>query len=475
MKWILIKYKPDNSVLQATWLFDDWMPDIPERKGEGKYNSEAIAEVRLAALRTILESRGIAGVLELAGQVKLPQHVGFTLQALALPLERLLEAFQQAINNVPDLKVFAGIVLADGVTRFNDDWMEKVRSILLEQTKDLSRVAQLLMALDDSKVTWEYVASFGEEINEIYWQQKHSFFVQGDADDLFFAVENYLARGRALAALDASSQRFSDVPSAMLFRVLDAAIVEINTSEHGIGTMPQYNIERVFDELEERTDITPDDVANREFAYLPFFRHRKKPLTLHRLMVEQPQLFMEAVSVVFKPAGSELPAPTEGTQRRAVAVYELLEMLHILPGQTGDEVDAKKLIEWCKEVRRLASEWDLAKVTDHRLGHLLAHAPLSLKDQAWPHESVRYVIEVIASDEVEHGIQLERFNMRGVYGKAIGEGGKQERQLALQSKSWAEAMPDFPRTAAMLMRVSDSWIKQAEDADLSAAKDILRW
>lgn len=39
----------------------------------------------------------------------------------------------------------------------------------------------------------------------------------------------------------------------------------------------------------------------------------------------------------------------------------------------------------------------------------------------------------------------------------------------------AEAMPAYPRTAAMLMRISESWNREAEDADLSAAKEMLRW
>jgi alpha/beta superfamily hydrolase len=98
-----------------------------------------------------------------------------------------------------------------------------------------------------------------------------------------------------------------------------------------------------------------------------------------------------------------------------------------------------------------------------------------VRDNAWPHESVRSVIEQLASDEVERGVVIERFNMRGVYGKAIGEGGVQERVLARQSLDWAEAMPGYPRTAALLMHISESWLREAEQADLSAAKESLRW
>jgi hypothetical protein len=55
-----------------------------------------------------------------------------------------------------------------------------------------------------------------------------------------------------------------------------------------------------------------------------------------------------------------------------------------------------------------------------------------------------------------------------------GEGGDQERILARQARDWAEAMPHYSRTAALLMRVSENWLREAEQAHLSAEKESLR-
>ena len=79
------------------------------------------------------------------------------------------------------------------------------------------------------------------------------------------------------------------------------------------------------------------------------------------------------------------------------------------------------------------------------------------------------------SDKVENGIISERFNMRGVYSKSLGEGGQQERALAQQTKQWADVVSDSPRTTAMLRKISRTWDHAAERADLSAQKDALRW
>jgi hypothetical protein len=266
-----------------------------------------------------------------------------------------------------------------------------------------------------------------------------------------------------------------DLPSPLLLHLLDEAVQEINATKSAARTMTLYNIERAFEELRKRDDVSPDNVAALEFRYLPVFHARKQPLTLHTLMAKQPKLYMDAICAVFKPASREPETLPEGAERLAVAAYELLTGLHVLPGQEDNEVNEETLLAWCADVRRIAAEVDRVKITDQRIGSLLAHAPSSVRDNAWPHESVRSVIEQLASDEMERGVVIERINMRGVYRKAIGEGGVQERVLARQARDWAEAIPRYPRTAALLMRISENWLRESEQADLSAEKESLRW
>ncbi|MNN78653.1 hypothetical protein D3C81_1952260 [compost metagenome] len=99
---------------------------------------------------------------------------------------------------------------------------------------------------------------------------------------------------------------------------------------------------------------------------------------------------------------------------------------------------------------------------------------MSPTDGAWPHEAVRNVIETIASSHIEIGIRIERVNMRGVFCKAFGEGGDQERGLAQQAQEWAQASLDFVRTHAMLELIAQSWLEDAERADTMAKQEMLR-
>jgi len=125
-------------------------------------------------------------------------------------------------------------------------------------------------------------------------------------------------------------------------------------------------------------------------------------------------------------------------------------------------------------VRRLAVEFNVVRVTDSSIGTLLAHCPASSLDMAWPHESMRSLLEHLDSDVVERAVGMKCFNMRGVYSKKMGEGGQQERALADKYRIWASSMKGYPRTASMLEEIAKGWLSSAENADIQARKEGLR-
>ncbi|MFH1813539.1 MAG: hypothetical protein ABIF28_05140 [Pseudomonadota bacterium] len=472
---LVAAHAPKDPVLLTSWLFDDWMPDVPGRSDISDDPTEGIDAARAAAVAEVYASAGIAGVVELAGKVKLPQHVAYALRPLLLVQEALLKLLHGALQAGEALDPFAAAVLAELVQRFGEEGEAGVRAELIGIGLGSVRTARLAMILPENKRTWAYVSTFGEEIEDAYWQTKHSYFVDGATEELLQAIGNYMSRGRFLASLGAAIRRLADIPTKLLMRLLSDAIPEINSKQSSTGTMTLYIFERAFDELRTRDDVPLDDIAQLEFAYFPVFRVRKKPLILHRLMVEKPSLFVEIVSAVFKPEHGDVQPLEEGAKQQASAAYELLEGLRTLPGQNDNHIDETKLLRWCIEVRDLAAQVDRLKMAEQRIGHMFARAPASSTDSAWPHEAVRLAIEKLASESLERGIAIARVNMRGIYSKSIGEGGAQERELAAESLRWAEAMPAYPRTGAMLRRISETWTRYAEQADVEAAEDSLRW
>ena len=97
-----------------------------------------------------------------------------------------------------------------------------------------------------------------------------------------------------------------------------------------------------------------------------------------------------------------------------------------------------------------------------------------IPDRSWPHRIVRDQIERLSSDEIEHAIQIERFNMRGVHGRGLFEGGDQERAFAKASFDAAQLSAAWPRTSALLRTIGKMWEENAKHADLDAAQRRLK-
>lgn len=471
---LIDSFTPQSIVERSIWLFDDWSPYILGKIESDSDPAKMIESARQEAILEIMKEEGVSGLIELAKKVKLPQHVAAATRILEMDFDSLADFFTRSLCMQPSLNAVSNQIMVDGVSRFGSNWMSFSRTLMLNKEIEPKLIVSIITSLEETMETWNYVREFGGTINDTYWQLKQPFFIRGSVDELLFAVQNYFLYNRPLAALDAASQRMFDLPSSILVLLLDKAVNEINESKNASSFIGLYNIGEAFKELRSRVDVSPNKVAELELRYLPVIGNSDQSLTLHSLIVEQPTLFINAICTVFKPASGEPIALPEEAKQLVLATYELLNGLRLLPGQTGSEVDQQTLLNWCTEVRELAVEVDRVKITDQKIGGLLAHAPSSPKDNVWPHESVRSVIEQLASSEVENGLTLERFNMRGVYSKAIGEGGRQERVLAQQAKEWAESMPDYPRTAAVLMRISERWLVQARQEDQSAARESLR-
>lgn len=466
---LVSEFDPHDPGLTATWLFDDWTPDV---RTEDADPSKAIHAARVQAIRDILAQQGVPGVVSLATRVKLPFQMAQALSDLGLTQPQMMELFEALLSLDGEAKQLASQLVSIGFSAYGQSWIRRVCQLATHRQLSQAETAWLFLSLNETRATWELVHSVGEEVDLQYWKQKHAYALTGSVADMEYAVERYRSVGRSLAAIEATHRRLVETPTPLLLALLSEAIEEINALPQA-SNMVEYYVQHVFDELEGRPDIRQEDLARMEYAYLPFFHRRKRPLALHRMLIEQPAFFVSTISTIFKPAHGEAPEPTEKEKKYATAAYKLLNGLEVLPGQVGDDVDVEALASWTATVRKLAVQADRADVVDSRIGHLLAHAPLDPNDKVWPHIAVRKLIETLSSDIVERSVLVERFNMRGAHW--AGNGGQEERVFAEQAKVWSKAAAAYPRTAKLLLDLAEMWIEHAQSADARAAKDALRW
>jgi hypothetical protein len=82
---------------------------------------------------------------------------------------------------------------------------------------------------------------------------------------------------------------------------------------------------------------------------------------------------------------------------------------------------------------------------------------------------VRDLIEELASEQLERGVEVGVFNSRGVFMKPPTEDGQQERQIAERYQRYANHLGDgWPRTGAMLRRIARRYTSDAHREDLNA-------
>ena len=71
-------------------------------------------------------------------------------------------------------------------------------------------------------------------------------------------------------------------------------------------------------------------------------------------------------------------------------------------------------------------------------------------------------MERVGSRDIASGFTIGTFNSRGVVGREIGEGGRQERQLAEKFQSWArQRSPHYPFVGGILEGMADDYNRQA--------------
>ncbi len=466
------KHRPDDPLVLDRVAFDDWLPHV------GKYQEGVtIADpnvVRADVIDRVLSREGIRGVLRLAGLVKLPGTIGPALRGTSVSIDQLVELLMTTIGTaVPgDLAYFASAVGAD---KFGAAWTEVFTSRVVPALADDETRARMLLGWPQTRDTWAFAKSLGMGVDAQYWQQTNFLPLRESLDELLYAINRFHLQGRDLQALAMASLRLKDLPTSTLLMLLREGVAQVPAEADKMGTMLPWYIGQGLAALRGREDVEEAAIAGLEYAYLPLIRFEEGALTIVALLAKDPALFVEVLSHVFRPEGTQAEAEVdEQTKARARVSYDLLSSFKTVPGQDGRRIAGSALAAWVGRARELAGARGLGKIADIQIGHLLAHAPTESEDAYWPPTAVCELLEATASENLERGIHTECFNKRGVYSKSLNEGGGQERAFAERYSAWSDSTRRYPRTSAMLSGIADDWLASATREDVRAEKGKLK-
>ena len=472
LETLVHRLTPSDSVAQVAWLFNEYNPRIPR---EETPQFDLVERTREQAIHDLLREVGTAGVLKLADTVAHPEFAAVAIGAVVNTIQDFASLTELSVNKTANLATFASVLSSQAEQKLGDVWRSQIKLWKSQQTWSNDRFVELILNWRDERQTWEFATALGPECERSYWERKRSWPLQRlQSGDYEMAARSYLKVGRAIAAVQSSQYAAGAMSTDVLFEMLDAAVVELNAMDVRATSDFVYNLDQIFDALRERRDIPLIEIAKREYAYLPLFGYREKQLAIHQVMGSDPQFYVGLLCDAFKPKSGDDREVTPALQARAKAAYRLVSEFRTVPGVLEGEINEEKLLTWVQEVHRLVKEADRAAIGDEFIGHVLAYTPAD-PDGAWPHRIVRQLIENMDSKEMELGIQIERFNMRGVQARALYGGGGPEREMAERAKHWANVTRAWPRTSAMLEAIAASWESTARNQDERARQDRMRY
>lgn len=468
---------PDDLVLRHRWLFtDQWVEEsadeLEDEEFDFRQREERIDKLRREATDEIWTEYGFTGIERLITNSRAAGLIGHYVASHVADTKSRVDFIQRCLT-------------LDGEKQGNAEWClqgflgaiddESRTELLQAAAKGFSteEKTRLFVCAPFQATTWSLLDDDSVDIRIAYWKDVPPQWGRHTPAELTELIDRLLEAKRPRAAFHAVQMDFKEIETSRLKQLLND-IATVNAEPTGHFKLDSYHISGALDSLNSRADITCDEMAQLEFLFIDALDHSEYGIpNLEKQIAQSPSLFVQAISLVYR-RSDEGEDPPEWEinnldQRAAIAsaAYRLLDKIKKIPGEDENgKIEARALIAWISEVRRMCGEYGRAEIGDHCLGQLLSKAPTG-ENGIWPCEAVCEAMEEIASIEIGKGFSIGARNSRGVHWR--GKGGDQERELAMKYRSWAERLHfDFPYVGGILEGIAESYDHEASWQDSEA-------
>jgi hypothetical protein len=469
---------PTDLFIKYRWLFS-YRPQLPEgREQDLDRYQEIVIERRTLAVRELHSALGVDAVANLSTRVENPDELGRILAMANLMPAAEEDRFLQKYLASTDRPV---ILFARG---YAHGWTSRLGPEAARQRiaggnpawSDETR-ARLLLAQRPVAGTFDIVDTLSASGQAAFWSEVYPVWF--DAPDLERGLRGLLEHDRPVAFVDAAAMLIRQHPE------LDASLIaaglqqaaQQSADKEGLR-IDSYEVTQLLDALERAVNenrFPERKLAELEFLYLPILdNHTRLPRTLHNALAKDPMLFVDAVQRCFRAEGEEKKKLTAEEAPLADRAYHLLQTWRTPPGKSDTGFDAEIMNAWVDKVRAELRSTGRLDIGDQMIGQIMS-SPAPDSDGVWPALPIRDLIERLESEQFERGLEIGRFNSRGVTMRNLGAGGDLERGEARNyGKMAGIAGGKWPRTAAMLRRLERNSLVDAarEDADSELQQDL---
>jgi hypothetical protein len=458
---LFTRFTPTDTRTKFGWLFAHHVTLPDGRHKNWQEEERAITEARATAIDIILSESGVKGIECLIKDVEHSFQLGVSF-GLAIADDHdddLLKRYLAATDHGE--RDFARGMVYGRVARAGQKWaLDKYAHTDLSAAQR----AVILICLPTEPAFWE-IAETDAAVEEVYWRNVYAY-ITGSPQEIEHAARKLIQFGRAFAASELLAFRLKEpIPPSphVIADALEAALKQ--TEVDGRNGNFSYWVGELLDHLAAAPSLDEVRVARIEWAFAPIIRHDRPLTVLHRELSRNPGFFAELLSFIYRREDEERKESTEIEQQRGNTAYQVLDSWKSLPGITDGVLDAMTLNSWVTAALAMTAEQGRPTIGAQQVGQVLSHGPHGT-DGAWPHETVRNLIESLENPEIEAGFRAGRYNSRGVVTRSLGEGGRQERELADQYAAWIAAIRDqWPRTASILASLEASYRSEAHRED----------
>jgi hypothetical protein len=479
-----------DPVVRHQWLFarqwveESW-DEIEAERFDYQKREHKIAELREQAVAEVWDVAGYDGILTLCETGEASNIVGWQLAALApADLDPMQLVMRLIADEATQCATQFNMCLSGFLRRLDDAHRDKLLTTLIERFKadrlnSEDRIIRVLKLAPFKRSTWRIADGLHEGLRARYWTEANPDWIVDDAAEVGELVGRLLTAGRPKAALGAVRFQVETLDSPLIVRLLKDLATK--SSEHDSNIRFQgYELSQAFEVLDDRAEVSADEMAHLEFLYLSALEHEKRGIpNLERQIAETPALFVQAVCLTYKrkDEGEDPPewrvANQEARTNIATQAYALLHKAKRIPGAGNDgKIDVSKLKEWLKEVRALCKTYGRELAGDNSIGELLSKSGRA-EDGMWPAVAVRDVLEEFGNQKIAEGMVVGLYNQRGAHWRDVG--GKQERELAAMYRGWSkETAIQWPFTARLLEQIAERYDRDAEwhDTDANLGKRL---
>ncbi|HSN98675.1 MAG TPA: AAA family ATPase [Candidatus Nanopelagicales bacterium] len=362
-------------------------------------------------------------------------------------------------------------------------WLEQILRRRVTESR-ITEAARVAIHAGQGRGLWDLLERIGEPLFAEYWRNTPGIFGEVSAEDLQYATEHLLAVGREHAAIEAVAIHHGVATGTVAFNVLERYAARLKSARSHVShdasaSMTAGYIDWLFAIIDRDPPASKHpahDIAPLELFFLPILSESESSRPTRYVSLafgENPRLFVQLITTLYRRAAEE--PPVDEDERRLQAARNALTILNAWKGYPGEGLPEperdEKLESWAAEVLQKTDEEGRGRGGSTHVAEVLARVPPS-SDGFWPCLAARRLLETGLYPHLADGLSLAKRNLRGLTGRALTEGGAQERELAQAYLEAARQLElTYPRTATLLDGLARYYDADAEREDAIARRN----